>query len=529
MMPHTHGSRRGLLSFAATAARRGRAPLFDSALRMEVSVQRSGWTRWRRRFIILLLLAGAAVLVATYTVYQNSKSAEILLAEAIAEADRLDPNWRIDDLEASRERVPDEENSALAVPSVGNGMTSPPKPWYQGDNWPDEELQRLLDDVDPERAFDEMQCRALALILEDVEPTLIECRRLSHLPHGRHLIAYARDGISTLLPHIQRNREIAMIVHYDALLRAQEGDIDGALASSRACLNAGRSVGDEPLLISMLVRLGIRHEALDLVERVLAQGQASQGALETLQRLLEDEESMSLLLIGLRGERAISDRIVQHLYETGGKTLVQRARLVHGLRDDDPSNKKSWYSVNTEEVRMMMPDDLKRQRAAVISYMTKAVEIAKLPLEQQPARFKELERSVPDLPMLARLMGPAIPKIAPTHFRSQALIRCTIAAVALERYRLLHGYWPSTLFGLTPALLKAVPLDPFDAQALRYRLLPDGVIVYSVGPDGVDNGGTMNRQNLGVRGTDIGVRLWDVSSRRQPPKPTIDQKSEKTK
>ena len=40
------------------------------------------------------------------------------LADAIAAADRDDPYWRLDDLMAHRDPVPDEENSAIVVAEV---------------------------------------------------------------------------------------------------------------------------------------------------------------------------------------------------------------------------------------------------------------------------------------------------------------------------------------------------------------------------------------------------------------------------
>ena len=63
------------------------------------------------------------------------------------------------------------------------------------------------------------------------------------------------------------------------LRRFQEGDADGALASARAVLNAGRSVGDEPGIMSQLVRMGRQYWAVRAVERTLAQGQPSPDAL----------------------------------------------------------------------------------------------------------------------------------------------------------------------------------------------------------------------------------------------------------
>jgi hypothetical protein len=96
-------------------------------------------------------------------------------------------------------------------------------------------------------------------------------------------------------------------------------------------------------------------------------------------------------------------------------------------------------------------------------------------------------------------------------------MRCLQVLLALERHRRAKGAWPAKLEALTPTLLKAVPLDPFDGKPLRYRATADGVIVYSVGPDGSDDGGNIDRtRGPTTPGTDLGFQLWDVKSRRQP-------------
>ena len=63
------------------------------------------------------------------------------------------------------------------------------------------------------------------------------------------------------------------------------------------------------------------------------------------------------------------------------------------------------------------------------------------------------------------------------------------AAVAIERWRLAHpGRLPDTLAELVPTYLAAVPLDPFDGQPVRYKKLPVGYVVYSVGTGWTDQG-----------------------------------------
>lgn len=74
--------------------------------------------------------------------------------------------------------------------------------------------------------------------------------------------------------------------------------------------------------------------------------------------------------------------------------------------------------------------------------------------------------------------------------RSQTLANMVTAAIALERFRLAHHAYPDTLANLTPDFLQAVPVDCMDGRDLRYRANPDGTyLLYSVGNDGVDNGG----------------------------------------
>jgi hypothetical protein len=111
---------------------------------------------------------------------------------------------------------------------------------------------------------------------------------------------------------------------------------------------------------------------------------------------------------------------------------------------------------------------------------------------------------------------PAVNKVAEASRRVQADQRCALVALAAERYRRDHGRWPASLDQLAPDYLKAVPADPYDGKPLRYQRRPDGVIIYSVGPDREDNGGALNRSRPLDKGIDYGFRLWDVDRRRQP-------------
>jgi hypothetical protein len=62
--------------------------------------------------------------------------------------------------------------------------------------------------------------------------------------------------------------------------------------------------------------------------------------------------------------------------------------------------------------------------------------------------------------------------------------------LALRAYYVDHGRYPTALSALVPAYIPSVPADPYaDAGPLRYRLTAKRYVLYSVGPDGVDDGG----------------------------------------
>lgn len=92
------------------------------------------------------------------------------------------------------------------------------------------------------------------------------------------------------------------------------------------------------------------------------------------------------------------------------------------------------------------------------------------------------------------------------------------AAMAIEVYKAQHGEYPGTLAALVPGVLKEVPADLFTGKELVYRRMGAGYIVYSVGANGVDDGGETGdgKDDLAVRSADQGSTSAAGSSRDSP-------------
>lgn len=76
------------------------------------------------------------------------------------------------------------------------------------------------------------------------------------------------------------------------------------------------------------------------------------------------------------------------------------------------------------------------------------------------------------------------------------------AMIAIERYRAAAGAYPSKLTDIVPKYLTTPPRDPFAGKSLMYRTIDAstdpfgrGYLLYSIGVDGVDDGGRADPNN----------------------------------
>jgi hypothetical protein len=467
--------------------------------------------RWPRRLlIILLILVG---LPAAYYFYARW-ALEADINRAIAETDALDGRWRLQDLEADREVHRDEANSALHVIKVKRMIGAKPIPGSQKD------YDAVFKDLPASAQLNVQQLEMIRTPFEQYPDALAEARKLKDMPKGRFPMTLSPDFYATLLPNHQDGREIARLLMCDAMLRGHDGDPDGALESCTAILNIGRAYGDEPFVITLLLRMVCADVLVQAVERTLAQGFAKEASLKPLQqRLMQEGADLRVRFVEVvRGERAGRHQFFELLRQGElrlGEHMVTTLRMRITLPEQIASN--------------LLPELYMKDYPGHLRHMNALVEAARLPLHEQLERFEALSEEVDrsntrtaELAQILPLLPPSLTKACQAHLPAQANLAAAAAGVAGERFRLAHQRWPESLAELVHAgLLDAIPTDPFDGQALRFARLQDGLVIYSVGHDRRDNGGNIARDRPLEPGVDLGFRLWDAPQRRQPPRPLV--------
>ncbi|HZT78907.1 MAG TPA: hypothetical protein VFA26_01690, partial [Gemmataceae bacterium] len=373
-----------------------------------------------------------------------------------------------------------------------------------------EGFSRSLDDVPPPVRLDAEQERVLRAEMKRGSAAVAEARNLVDFPRGRHPIAWKADYVSSLLPWTQDSRDTVVFLRYDVMLRCQDGDLAGALQSTRASFNASRALRDEPFFVSQLIRSATRRIALTDLERILAQGEPPADALADFQGALEEDEKDNLFLVAVRGDRGMIDGFLE-LVQNGE---VTHAQMRQALVTSSLYSAGQGLGLDLEVVALR--GSVRHERAEVLRRMNRAVTIARLPPEEWGREMDAWQAALmkDGSPLQRQLLLPLC-KVNESARRGHAETRCAIVLLALERFRQAQRRWPDRLEELTPAYLSRVPLDPYGGKPIRYVRRDDGVTVYSVGFDGVDNGGNVS-DRWRAAGTDWGFRLWDVSKRGQP-------------
>jgi hypothetical protein len=119
------------------------------------------------------------------------------------------------------------------------------------------------------------------------------------------------------------------------------------------------------------------------------------------------------------------------------------------------------------------------------AYMNQLVADARKPYAVAPP-----PPPIPNDP-ISQMLVPVYDKVGLKSADNQTQNALLMTTLALHAYHLEHGTYPSTLAALAPTYLKAVPSDPFARSGpLRYHQSGSGYVLYSVGPDGKDDGGT---------------------------------------
>ena len=283
-------------------------------------------------------------------------------------------------------------------------------------------------------------------------------------------------SFSALFPHYQKIRGLARMLSLQAQVDAARGDMDGAMGASLDSVQMGEQLPHGGTLIGMLVGIACqaigRRQAWSEADHLSAvQARASVRRLEAIRT----------------GHVPFADTLQEEEWS-------EQAGLLELMR------KRDWPG---DMLAAATPDQQEGTSVATWATATRFRLAGKRTIMSNYTRY--MDQSIADArqPYAAHLAPPP----EPTDPVNQILLPVFAGArlnevkadtengllsvtLALRAYKLDHGTYPPTLAALVPGYLQAVPADPFALSGpLRYKRTGANYLLYSVGPDGKDDGG----------------------------------------
>ncbi|MFM7138418.1 MAG: hypothetical protein ACKO1M_15355, partial [Planctomycetota bacterium] len=345
-------------------------------------------------------------------------------------------------------------------------------------------------------------------ILERHAATLDLLRRATDKPSCRFDRDWSRPSIDMLLPEVQEMRRAARLLMLSARRAAADGDCEQALADVVRIHRLGMHAASEPILISGLVGQAIDAVALQTLADVLPRLEKSDLPLLDTDAMRDFVETPVKYQRAFLGEEAFGLATLGDLAD-GAKGLKTLEILRAGTDESTPFAFDSPFSLLYR--CFMMPADIAGYRDVMRRYQA----VIGSTIQPKPKSYSTILKETAGIEehlklrragVLASFLAPALSSVIKSQLKAEALHDVTGVLVAATRARLAGK--PLT-DSLVPEAVPALPGDPFTADKLLVAKRTDeGWVVYSVGPDGEDDGGPEAPGADMIEGNDdVGLRL----------------------
>jgi hypothetical protein len=306
-------------------------------------------------------------------------------------------------------------------------------------------------------------------------------------------------GINARHDDVQAMRALVRDLQLRFSVRLRSGDRAGALRSLKGVFRFSGALAYELVLVEHLVRIALHGVGVHMACEFLRDGQATQEEIDSIREMLTNDFRLGLSHC-LKGERA-------------SELITLRAYNFQQLREmgDDVDPKSGKFPLEGK-VADLFPGDT----ALLLELFKESIDIVEqngfpeitqglTNVETKLQQLGKDERSamIWDKHIITFLMLPATGAMGTAFGRATASEEALKAALDVEEKLLALSPGDRTKEAEEMAIRLSLPIDPFTGQPMKYTVSDEGYAIYSVGPDGLDEGGPSEDRKI----KDYGVRI----------------------
>ncbi|MCW3054957.1 MAG: hypothetical protein JWN14_4127 [Chthonomonadales bacterium] len=281
-------------------------------------------------------------------------------------------------------------------------------------------------------------------------------------------------------PYYARFRALTRLLSLRAQARAERGDWSGAADSDLDAVRLGEDVPYGSPTIGDLVGIACqaigRRQLWNTVEHLNA---------------AQTRSVMTRLTGILEHHLPYSDSVHEEKWTVQAGLLEafnnpEKLKALTATESDDPKKADKAEQAEAKSILFYLTYSKRRIMGDYSTYMDALADQARKPyglhLPPPPMPTDPINRDL--LPIYSR------GRLKDVDGETQN--KLLLVTLALHGFQLEHGHYPASLSELAPAYLQKLPDDPFAAQGtFKYIVQGKSYVLYSVGPDGKDDGGRM--------------------------------------
>jgi hypothetical protein len=279
------------------------------------------------------------------------------------------------------------------------------------------------------------------------------------------------EDFSTTFPDLARMRDLAPLLAMESAAHRQQGHFLAAADSALDCMQMAQQAATQRMIVADLSAYAIEDMGGGALDDVVPQLSAAE-----LRHVLSRLAAIDVRRVPLRDSVDGEERLTFITLKSFGEDPHQL------LTADQPGSEEGGQdfirAADAEKVLARIAGAWHFARA-YYDQLDRSIRLPyrdRKPLPKPPADMEDYLVLPPQVFLFA-------------YARDCARANLRLTRLAARCYLLEKGKLPGSLSDLSPDYLRRVPIDPFSGGPLRSRPAGDVLVMYSVGPDGVDDGG----------------------------------------
>ncbi|MFN0056274.1 MAG: hypothetical protein ACKV0T_29360 [Planctomycetales bacterium] len=335
-------------------------------------------------------------------------------------------------------------------------------------------------------------------------------------------LAHAKPGcvfetgleFGTIIPHSQAMRQAVKLLQLQALRALTRQDFAAAIAALESGLRCSRDLRPRGFTICQLVSIALDGICLNsIVPAILSTEGCGTDHCDRLDNILRQfrKEAPDLWISGIQTEYLTLRLALRHIRDRTGDFAPERVldmtrsyspalvgdtpghalSLIVDLKDNLGSGERVVDTINTR-LELLSDEEFEQEAKSIVRWYQDCAALHGLSIAQETAALAEIEARGKGTFLLS-YWAVSMPRALVAIRRDETAFRGVECLIALKRWQLTHKEPPRDLTEILAASGgREVPIDPFSDQPFRMAQVAGRPVIYSIGPDGVDDQGAFD-------------------------------------